>query len=363
MRSSWVCDDSRRQPQTRVTGGPTISVVIPTRNGERYIGSAIASVLAQTYPLFRLFILESGSTDHTLDIIQSFEDPRVVVLSEPQSLGIEQNWARMLSLDLDEYVTIVGHDDLLYPNFLAEIVKLIAAEPEASLYHTHFDLINDQGQIIRSCQPIPYKEGADSYLLNVHHSRRDSFATGYVMRTDDFRQVGGFPSFSHLMYADHMTWYRLAALSCIVSSSAHTFAFRMHEASTSSLADPVTLYHAATDYLKALHETGHFGSPKNLKAAKRYVERYFNGQFHRYLAHLIEEDSPAARQRYLEMKANIGAQHAQEPLFTVYDMPSRFYEYVAFRTRSYPRELLSRLIKTVRRIREQRRQQLYRDST
>lgn len=339
---------------------PVFSIVIPTRNGERYIGAALESVLGQSYPDFRVFVLESGSTDNTSDIVRSFQDPRILLLSSAENLGIEENWKRILTLDLDPYLTILGHDDLLYPNFLAETLRLIETSPEASLYTTHFNLIDDQDRVVRSCRPIPCRETADHFLLNVHRTKRDSFATGYVMRSKDFRQVDGFPPFAKLMFADHLTWYRLAGLSFKVCSPTHAFAFRFHGESTSHLAGPMILYCAATDYLKALQENGHLESPENRSAAKTYVERYFNGQYHRLLARLIEHSDPGARQRYLEVKTHILSEHAREPLFTVYDMPSRFYEFVAFRTHSYPRQWLSRLIRAVRRVREERQHRAYR---
>src|SRR2546430_15016306 len=58
-------------------GEPLVSVVLPTLNGARFIGSSIASCLAQTYENFELIVVDGGSTDGTPDIVRSISDRRV----------------------------------------------------------------------------------------------------------------------------------------------------------------------------------------------------------------------------------------------------------------------------------------------
>lgn len=60
---------------------PLISIVMPIYNGEKYIQDAIDSVLSQSYPDFELLICDAGSTDATLQIIDTIDDPRIKVVS------------------------------------------------------------------------------------------------------------------------------------------------------------------------------------------------------------------------------------------------------------------------------------------
>src|SRR5690606_19044257 len=130
-------------------------VVIPTRNGEAYLAAAIDSVLAQTYPHYEVVVLEHESTDHTREIVRGYADPRVRLEASDAPQTIESNWARILALPLAEYVTILGHDDVLYPDFLAELVRLLDQRPDASLYLPHFHVIGPSGGVLRDCKPIP----------------------------------------------------------------------------------------------------------------------------------------------------------------------------------------------------------------
>src|SRR5215510_4579101 len=97
------------------------SVVIPTHNGEAYLGAAIESVLKQSYPHFEIIVLEHESTDRTLEIARSYADSRIRIESTDQPHTIASNWGRILDLQLAQYLTILGHDDIFYPEFLAEI--------------------------------------------------------------------------------------------------------------------------------------------------------------------------------------------------------------------------------------------------
>ncbi len=329
---------------------PEFSVVMPVRNGEAYIASAIESVLGQTYPEFNILILESCSDDKTLSIIESYRDSRIAVFPTPAPIPIEANWARILNLDLSEYMTILGQDDLLYPDFLTEIARLIAADPDASLYHTHFDFIDPAGKLIRPCKPAPYRETADDFLRGLHRSQQDSRATGYVMRSADYKRVGGFPGFPSLMYADDMTWYRLAAVSYKVCSPRSLFAFRVHEHSASHVVNLYRLYEASKQYLDNLRRSDYFKSADNAAAAHQYVRTTFHGQYHRALVGLMASDDPQRLREYGEVKRRLLAEAKKDHLFSVYDLPSRLYEIVA--RLPYPlRVLPHRVILGVRWIR------------
>ena len=69
-----------------ITPPPLISVIMPVRNGERFLHEAIASILGQTYQDFELIIIDDYSSDRTPEILQSFQDPRISVI-KPEAHG------------------------------------------------------------------------------------------------------------------------------------------------------------------------------------------------------------------------------------------------------------------------------------
>lgn len=325
---------------------PVFSVVIPTRNGERYIAQAISSVLAQTYPHFRLFVLESGSADQTCEIVQSFDDPRVQLLTNPESLGIEDNWARILDLDLDEYLTILGHDDVLYPEFLEEIVRLIEREPEASLYHTHFEMIDANDRVIRYCPTVPDIETGEAFLDRVHTFGEAFVGTGYVTRSEDYRLLGGFPTLPKLLYADVLCWYQLAKQSYKVCSTKYLYAFRLHPHSTTlSVKHLPDFYRASQMYLKALVVDGYASSPKRKSAAHEFIKIAYKGHFRDVLFDLARSSDANRLGALKEGEAELFVVASEDPIMPVLSLSTRGYRLLA-RIPSY--RLRRLLISTIR---------------
>jgi hypothetical protein len=139
-------------------------------------------------------------------------------------------------------MTILGYDDVLYPNFLATIHDLIELHPNASLYHTHFNFINKDGQKVSSCKSLPEKLSGPTYLSMSLQDQISIMATGYVFKTTNYNQLGGISiQYPNLIYADLQLWIDLAQLSYLATSPEHAFAFRIHASTTKISKDKVLL--------------------------------------------------------------------------------------------------------------------------
>lgn len=113
--------------------GPRVSVVTPVYNGEKHIATCIQSVLAQTYSNFEYLIINNCSTDGTLAIANEYarRDSRIRVISNPSLLNVvdSHNKAFAEAPPANKYIKILGADDWLFPNCLAEMVELAEAHP------------------------------------------------------------------------------------------------------------------------------------------------------------------------------------------------------------------------------------------
>lgn len=233
------------------------SIILPVRNGGEYVKECVNSILAQTVTDFNFIILDNCSTDGTKEWIESLNDDRIIIHTADRPLTIEESWYRVTSIDKNEFITVIGHDDILYPNFLQVINDLIIKNPAASLYFTHFDLINDKGKKIRSCKPMRTTYTGQELLEAILTNSVDIMGTGYVMRARDYDISGGIPvNYPNLLYADFELWVNFASLSFEVVSPENCFAFRMHQSTAHSSKD--SRLHTAMDqfinYLAALKQ-------------------------------------------------------------------------------------------------------------
>lgn len=108
----------------------TISVFIPTYNGEKYIAETLDSVLSQTYTDFEILCVDDGSLDTTTDIIRRYvaQDPRVRLLEKPHEGAVPYAWNFVFPHLSGEFTLYLSHDDLLAPEALERMVAVVETE-------------------------------------------------------------------------------------------------------------------------------------------------------------------------------------------------------------------------------------------
>lgn len=209
------------------------SIILPMRNGGEYVKECVASILAQTFTDFNLVVLDNCSTDGSREWIQSLDDKRIRVIPSNRPLTIEENWGRIKDIPRNEFITLIGHDDILYPDFLQKIDALVQLYPDASLFHTHFDFINGHGDIIRTGKSMPALISPDELFRRFLCNEIEMMGTGYVMRAADYDQLGGIPvNYPSLLFADFDLWIRTSMKGYMVVASENGFAFRVHQSTT-----------------------------------------------------------------------------------------------------------------------------------
>ena len=213
------------------------SIILPVRNGGEYLKECVNSILSQTLQDFNLLILENFSTDGGPEWIKSLNDQRIKIIEADRSLSIEENWARITRVEKNEFITLIGHDDLLDSNYLEVMDALIREHPQASLYQTHFRLIDDKGKVIRSCQSMEEKQFDHDFLRSVLQNKFDLFGTGFMMRSSDYDSVGGIPDYPNLLFADFELWMEITKKAYKVTSPKECFSYRIHQSTTKISSD------------------------------------------------------------------------------------------------------------------------------
>lgn len=110
---------------------PSVSILIPCYNAERWIGQAIESALAQTWPNKQVIVLDDGSTDGSLDVIRRYESQLIWEAGPNRGGGYARN--RLLELAGGEWVQYLDADDYLLPDKVSEQVKFVVHKPEIDI--------------------------------------------------------------------------------------------------------------------------------------------------------------------------------------------------------------------------------------
>lgn len=115
---------------------PKISILMPNYNYEKFISSAIESVLFQTYKNFELIISDNASTDNSVNEIKKYNDERIILLRNSENIPLYQNIERAKSKATGEIITILHSDDFYESNFLQEIVNAYNKYPNKKVFIT-----------------------------------------------------------------------------------------------------------------------------------------------------------------------------------------------------------------------------------
>jgi len=102
------------------------SVLLPTRNGGKYLKSCIESVLSQDYKDMELIVFDNANTDNTAEVVNSFSsDKRLKYFRTDSVVSVTDNWNNALKKSSGDYVLMMGDDDFLLPGYFDTLDQTI----------------------------------------------------------------------------------------------------------------------------------------------------------------------------------------------------------------------------------------------
>lgn len=296
------------------------SVILPVKNGGELLKKCIDSILSQTCQDFNLIVLDNCSADGTLEWLQLLKDSRVKLIPSPKPLTIEENWGRIIDIQKNEFITLIGHDDILYPDFLEVTDNLIKTYPQATLYHTHFNYIDANGSIIRTSKSMNLNYNGYEFLKAFLSGSIDSMGTGYVMRSKDYDQLGGIPvRYPKLLFADFELWLSLTLKSYEIVAPEKCFAFRLNLGTTSKSLD-LELHKALdifVDFLSSLEHHDEGVKKIICKFGAQFLIFYCKSLSHRLLRTPFEKRKNLTVKDFIEntkkLSLKLGVQDQYQP--------------------------------------------------
>jgi glycosyltransferase involved in cell wall biosynthesis len=212
-----------------MTADPLVSIVTPSYNQARYLEETICSVLGQSYPHIEYLLIDGGSSDGSLEIMQRYASRLAEWVSERdqgQTDAINKGFARARG----DILAWLNSDDTYLPNAVAEAVSYLQAHPEAGMVYGDANLIDEAGRVIGKfpAAQTDYRRLRRGY---VHIPQQAAF-----FRAALWRQVGPLdPTFYFAM--DYDLWVRLARLAPLRYEPRLWANFRLHQGGKSVISD------------------------------------------------------------------------------------------------------------------------------
>jgi glycosyltransferase involved in cell wall biosynthesis len=274
---------------------PLISVIIPAYNAERTIVETIQSVQQQTFQDFELIVINDGSKDRTLDLLQDIKDERVKIFSYKNS-GLPTARNRGITQFKGEFIAFLDADDLWTPDKLELQLAVLKQHPKAGVAYswTCFMDMDEQGKATSFHPSPPYTFEGNVYdkllVSDFIHSGSNT-----LIRKQVIDSVGGFdPTLKSCEDWDY--WLRLSAHWSFVVVPKHQILYRRTPGAMSSK-------------VEVMKEAALIATEKAYQAAPPELQ-YLKSQklinFHKYVASL-----------YLQHRTDVsGVRQAQQHLWS-----------------------------------------------
>lgn len=210
---------------------PLITVFMPVYNTEDFLKEAIESILAQSYSNFELLIIDDGSTDNSINIIESFKDKRIRLVKNKKNMGLPYTRNRGLELAKGEYIAIMDSDDISHEKRLENQLDFLLKNRGIAIIVSNFKLIYGNGKIKKSGMPNWNPEEIKAQLLF-----RNFILNSSAMIRKDFIKKSGI-KYNEEFFAcqDYMFWVECLKFGEIYREKKHLLSYRTgHENITSN---------------------------------------------------------------------------------------------------------------------------------
>lgn len=149
-----------------VNSNPTVSVIMPAYNAERFIGQAIESVISQTFKDWELIIVDDCSTDATATIVQEMaaSDARILHVQNKCNRGVARTRNRGIDVCRGEFIAMLDSDDYWEPEKLGKQLDLVSSE-RADIAYCSYAIVDEQGNKRASDFIVPSISTFESTLI------------------------------------------------------------------------------------------------------------------------------------------------------------------------------------------------------
>jgi len=164
-----------------------VSIVMSVFNQEKYLPSAIESILNQSYQDFEFIIVNDGSNDSSNDIILSYKDKRIILI-EQENTGLPAALNLAISKAKGDFIARMDSDDISDPSRIRKQLEYLNKNPEIDLIGSSVRIIDENG-IFLGAEDVPIRPEAINQCLKY---RCVVYHPTFFLRKEVFNKVGGY---------------------------------------------------------------------------------------------------------------------------------------------------------------------------
>ena len=220
---------------------PLVSVVIPSYNHEKYIAQAVQSVFYQSLSDLELIVIDDGSIDRSLEILNGFQDSRLLVISQ-ENQGAHAAINRGLGIAQGQYLAILNSDDFFHSIRLEYLIRTLHNYQDVGLIGSYLQVVDANGNSLgvkhgyRDLNPwtLPYPErsfrqGEDLRVVQLTENFW-STTSNFVFSREWFERTGPFRPLRYVHDWDYVL--RMGQIAKLLMIPEPLISYRLHSSNT-----------------------------------------------------------------------------------------------------------------------------------
>lgn len=167
------------------------SVVIPLYNKREHILYTLKSVLAQTMKDYEILVIDDGSLDDSLGVVQKVVSPKIRIFKQKnQGVSVARNVG--IENAKGEYISFLDADDIWHPDYLQTIDRLTRSYPQSDIYVTAYEVLMKNGKINQSAQLTPEEGCLESYWATLDQKYDFVWTSATTVKRETLQKAGMF---------------------------------------------------------------------------------------------------------------------------------------------------------------------------
>ena len=198
-----------------------ISIILPVFNGERYLESAIRSILCQSFEDFEVIIIDDGSTDNSESIIKflMLNDHRVKYFRNKKNLGLPQSLNHGIKKSKGQFIAWTSHDNIYFKHALSILYKSLITH-EADFIYSNCDIIDHNAHKVGRLNAKPQEHLLFGNVV---------FAC-FLYKREIHEEIGLYDK-NLTLIEDYDFWLRCARHFKMINIDKVLYQYRLHEGS------------------------------------------------------------------------------------------------------------------------------------
>ncbi|OXB05320.1 hypothetical protein B0A81_15330 [Flavobacterium plurextorum] len=260
---------------------PLVSIIVPCYNHEKYVTTALSSILEDTYPFKEIVIIDDGSLDESVKCIEKWVEENnstiPIIFKHRKNKGFTATLNELISLTNGKYIIPLASDDLLINNTISERVNILENDNSKMVIISDARVIDNNGDLIY-----------ESMIEDFHKSKKEKYQSdkdilneiifnfaisGPVVFIDKniYKLIGKYPE--DLKAEDLYFYIKSACLNKVIFFDKKVCNYRIHSSNTSGV-NPELSKTVIRTYLRTLKNIP--GAYIKIKVLKRIAGIYYN---------------------------------------------------------------------------------------